>query len=153
LIVGDGAKRTYVEAQVEEKQLANVVLLPYQPRSRVPDIYATADLCLVPLMEGTAKTTVPSKLYTIMASGRPALVAVDEDSDLVQTVQDAQCGIAVKPDDADALLQGIQQAFENRVRFREFGQNGREYAEKHLSRQAIGERYHMLIEELMRTHR
>ncbi len=148
LIVGDGARRSYVEAQVSDRQLTNVRLLPYQPRSRVPDIYATADLCLVPLMEGTAQTTVPSKLYTIMASGRPALVAVDEDSDLVQTVRDAQCGIAVKPDDAGALRQAIRQARENPAELQAFGRNGRRYAELHLSRRAVSAQYHRLIETL-----
>ncbi|HEX3050388.1 MAG TPA: glycosyltransferase family 4 protein [Aggregatilineaceae bacterium] len=149
LIVGDGARRSHVEARVREQHLNNVKVLAYQPRSRVPDIYAMSDLCLVPLMTGTAKTTIPSKLYTIMASGRPALVAVDEESDLVQTVKDAQSGIAVKPDDIDALLQGIQQAFENQQKFAELGQNGRWYVERYLSRQAVSAQYHKLIQEIM----
>jgi len=152
LIVGAGARRSHVETQVQERQLTNVKLLPYQPRSRVPDIYATSDLCLVPLMAGTAKTTVPSKLYTIMASGRPALVAVDEDSDLVQTVQNSQCGIAVMPDDVEALQHGIQQAFENQREFQELGRNGRRYAEQHLSRRAVSEQYHELIQKLTGAH-
>ncbi len=141
-----------MEAQVKEQNLPNVKLLPYQPRGRVPEIYATSDLCLVPLMAGTAKTTVPSKLFTIMASGRPALVAVDEDSDIVQSVINAKCGLAVKPDDADALMQGIRQAFENREEFRQFGQNGRQYVVQHLSRQAVSDQYHDLMLRLTNSH-
>jgi colanic acid biosynthesis glycosyl transferase WcaI len=152
LVVGDGARRSYIETQIRQQQLANMKLLPYQPRSRVPDIYATSDICLVPLMAGTAKTTVPSKLYTIMASGRPALVAVDEDSDLVQTVKNARCGIAVKPDDAEALKRGIQDAFDNPELFGEMGRNGRQYAERHLSRRAVSEQYYELIQQITDAH-
>lgn len=152
LIVGDGARRSHVEAQVRQHRLANVTLLPYQPRSRVPDIYATSDLCLVPLMAGTAKTTLPSKLYTIMASGRPALVAADEDSDLVHTLKKARCGIAVKPDDVEALYNGIRQAFENREALQDWGRNGHEYARKHLSRCAVSEQYHKLIQQIVGVH-
>ena len=152
LVVGDGVRRSRIETQVREQQLINVKLLPYQPRSRVPDIYATSDLCLVPLMAGTAKTTVPSKLYTIMASGRPALVAVDEDSDLVQTVRNAQCGIVVRPDDTDALLNGIRQAFSNQVPLRNLGRNGRSYVEQHLSRRVVSEQYHALIQQVVGAH-
>ncbi|MBN1679022.1 MAG: glycosyltransferase family 4 protein [Anaerolineae bacterium] len=152
LIVGDGARRSYLETTIRQQQRDNVNLLPYQPRSRVPDIYATSDLCLVPLMGGTAQTTVPSKLYTIMASGRPALVAVDDDSDLVQTVKRARCGIAVRPDDADALENAIRQAFSQQDVFHTYGQNGRRYVEHHLSRAAISAQYHALIESLVNQH-
>jgi colanic acid biosynthesis glycosyl transferase WcaI len=148
LIVGDGARRSYVETQVRERQLSNVRLLPYQPRGRVPDIYATSDVCLVPLMAGTAKTTVPSKLFTIMASERPALVAVDEDSDLARTVKEVDCGMVVPPDDADALEAAIRDAFKNQDKMRGLGENGRRYVEGNLSRQHISRQYHELFEAL-----
>ena len=150
LIVGDGARRAYVAEQVGALSLTNVILLPYQPRSRVPEIYATADVGLVPLMEGTAQTTVPSKLYTIMASARPALVAVDAESDLVETVHKAQCGLVIPPDDVDALISGIVQMYEQRACFRELGENGRRYVEQNMARAVISDRYHALFVDLTR---
>ncbi len=148
LIVGDGVRRDYVAQQIQNLALQNVVLLPYQPRSRVPDIYATADLGLVPLMAGTSQTTLPSKLYTIMASGRPVLAAVDADSDIVQTVEAAQCGLSVPPDDPNALESGIGSAFKQQETFRAFGQNGRHYMETIFSRIVVSEEYHRLIEQV-----
>ncbi|MHB8624649.1 MAG: glycosyltransferase family 4 protein [Aggregatilineales bacterium] len=153
LIVGDGVRRQYVAEQIKQRALANVVLLPYQPRSRVPDIYATADLGLVPLMTGTAQTTLPSKLYTIMASGRPVLVAVDAESDIVETVETAQCGLWVPPDNADALELGIRQAFGQQDAFRVFGENGRRHVDSHFSRAAVGEQYDLLIHQVAESRR
>jgi len=148
LIVGDGARRAQVEATIAEKHFANVTVLPYQPRSVVPNIYATGDLHLVPLMAGTARTTIPSKIYTIMASGRPALVSVDLDSELVSIVETANCGITTPPDDADALEAGILKAYTERKTFEQYGENGRRYIEQHYSRKAIGARYHELVLQL-----
>lgn len=148
LIVGDGARRAEIAEMIARKRTPNVILVPYQPRSVVPFIYATANLCLVPLMRGTAKTTIPSKIYTIMASGRPVLVSVDEDSELVSIVKQAACGISVPPDDADALEEALRYAFEHLSMMQSFGGNGRRYAESHYSRQAVSSQYHQLIEVL-----
>lgn len=145
LIVGDGARRQYVEEQITRLELRNVTLLPYQPRSEVPFIYAAADISLVPLMKGTAHTTIPSKIYSIMASGRPVLVAVDPDSDIVRLVQHANCGIIVPPDDADALEQAIRQAYSDQTKLKQLGLNGREYVVAHFSRAAISKQYDDLI--------
>lgn len=149
LIVGDGARRDYVAEQIAQRQLTNVTLLPYQPRSQVPYIYASADLSLVPLMRGTAKTTIPSKIFTIMASGRPVLVAVDEDSDLVALVRAAVCGVTVPPDDATALETAIRRAYAERELYRLYGENGRRYVENHYSRQVVSRQYHDLFQALV----
>lgn len=145
LIVGDGARRAELETLVKTRNLTNIRLLPYQPRSRVPDIYATASVGLVPLMAGNARTTLPSKLYTIMATGCPALVAVDLDSDIVKTVQAAACGLTIPPDDADALVLALQQAYDNPAMLKTYGENGRRYALENYSRQVVAEQYHALV--------
>lgn len=152
LIVGDGVQREYIANKVKQLQLQNVLMLPYQPRSRVNDIYATADLGLVPLMAGTAKTTLPSKLYTIMASGTPALVSVDMDSDIVDTVKAANGGVAVPPDDSEKLVTRILDAYKNRAQFDEYGKNARAYVEENFSRQVISEKYDELIKSLVTDH-
>ncbi|MBC7811901.1 MAG: glycosyltransferase family 4 protein [Burkholderiales bacterium] len=151
LIVGDGARRQYVQEQIANLSLKNITLLPYQPRSEVPFIYAAADISLVPLMAGTAQTTIPSKIYTIMASGRPALVSVDVDSELVWIVEQANCGIAVPPDDADTMEAGIRRVFAEQEFFKACGINGRHYVEKHFSRRAVSEQFNNLITHITTT--
>jgi glycosyltransferase involved in cell wall biosynthesis len=149
VIVGDGVRRADLAEQIAQEQLTQVLLLPYQPRSRVPDIYASADLGLVPLMAGTAETTLPSKLYTIMAAGRPVLAAVDAESDIIHTVQQANCGYTIAPDDAQALHEAILHAYANRDQLAALGQNGRQYVESHFQRSAISQQYHRLLQQLV----
>ena len=89
LIVGDGARRSWLREQLARETLENVQLLPYQPRSVVPLIYASSDLCLVTMKRDTTRDTFPSKIYTIMAAGRPALVSADADSELAWLIEEA----------------------------------------------------------------
>lgn len=145
LIVGDGVQRNHVAKMIKEKKQSNVILQPYQPSNRVPDIYATADVGLVPLMTGNAHVTLPSKLYTIMATGTAALVAVDLDSDIVSVVQDNEAGIAVPPDDAQSLAKAVRILFEDSIKCRQYGENGRNVALSKYSRDIISKQYSDLL--------
>lgn len=148
VIIGDGTRRGWLEAQLAENPLPNVMLLPYQPRSVVPHIYATSDLCLVPLKRGTAQETFPSKIYNIMAAGRAVVASADLDSELSWVVEQAGCGWAVPPDDPHALAMVIEQAYRAREQLPGMGSRGRDYVVKHHSRQAVARQYDALIREL-----
>ena len=145
VIVGDGTRRAWLAEQLAANPLPNLVLLPYQPRSTVPQMYAAGDLCLVPLKRGTAQETFPSKIYTIMGAGRAVVAAADADSELAWVVQQSGCGWAVPPDDACALAQTIEQAYHSRQELDQMGAQGRAYVVEHHSRRAVAERYDQLI--------
>lgn len=149
LIVGDGARRAWLEAQITQRKLANVTLLPYQPRSVVPQIYASSDVCLVPLKKGTAQETLPSKIYTIMAAARPVLVSADPDSELAWIVKEADCGWSVPPDDAEALASVIADVYHHRAELHRKGKNGRDFVLACHSRRAVVEQYHQLIQRIV----
>ena len=77
LFIGDGNRRPALEAMVAARGLANVRFLPFQPRDQLRWTYASSDLCLVSLKPGLAGYIVPSKLYPILAAGRPYVAAVE----------------------------------------------------------------------------
>jgi len=145
LIVGNGARRDWLATQIAEGGLQNVRLLPYQPHGVVPDLYASSDVGLVPLRQGTAQSTFPSKIYTVMAAGRPTIVAADPDSELACIVDQAQCGVAVLPGDPVKLAEAVRKAFLHREALRDMGQNGRQYVLQNHSPEAIARQYHQLI--------
>jgi colanic acid biosynthesis glycosyl transferase WcaI len=147
LIVGDGAKRSWLEAEVSRGDHSNVKVLPYQHRSVVPLIYGSSDVCLVPLKKGTAHGTFPSKIYTIMAAGRGVITAADEDSELTWVTKESGCGWAIPPDDEIALARAIEQAYHERSRLMEMGQRGRAYVLQNHSRSAITRQYDAVIRE------
>jgi colanic acid biosynthesis glycosyl transferase WcaI len=148
VIIGDGARRGWLEEQLARDRLPNLTLLPYQPRSVVPQIYASSDLCLVPLKRGTAQETFPSKIYTIMAAGRPVVASTDADSELAWVVAEADCGWAVPPDDPVSLAAALREAYYRRTELANLGQNGRDYVMAHHSRAAVAAQYDALIREI-----
>jgi colanic acid biosynthesis glycosyl transferase WcaI len=103
LITGGGAKADAVRASVQEQGLESFFFQSYQPAELLSDSLAAADVHFVSLLPALEGLIVPSKLYGILAAGRPVLFIGDTTSELAKLVRDHQCGIAVSVGDSDAL--------------------------------------------------
>ena len=108
LFIGDGNRRAALEDLVRTRRLDNVRFLPYQPRDQMRWTYASSDLCLVSLKPGLAGYIVPSKLYPILAAGRPYIAAVEAISEVAALTERHRCGVVVTPGDATQLAAEIQ---------------------------------------------
>lgn len=107
LFIGDGNRRPALEAMATARALTNVRFLPFQPRDQLRWTYSSSDLCLVSLKPGLAGYIVPSKLYPILAAGRPYVAAVESASEVAALTARHECGVVVTPGDADALAAQI----------------------------------------------
>ena len=116
VMVGDGARRAALEAAAARRGLANIVFLPYQPREAMRDSYAAADVFLVSLRAGLSGFIVPSKVYSIIAAGKPFIAAIEEDSEAVAIAREHGCGEVVPPGDDEALARAIQALADNPAR-------------------------------------
>lgn len=153
LIVGNGAARPSLEARAREMALSNVRFLPFQPKEEVARMYASADVSLVLLRKGLGAESVPSKVYTIMASARPVLAAVDAGSETDRLIREAQCGVVVPPEDASALAQAIRQLRVHAQARADMGRRGREHVVAYYSPQAVAQQYERLLNEVVRGRR
>lgn len=100
LFIGDGSRRQMLEDAVRDRNLSNVRFLPFQPRDQLRWTYASSDVCLVSLKPGLAGYIVPSKLYPILAAGRPYLAAVESLSEVAALTERHRCGVVIPPGDA-----------------------------------------------------
>jgi glycosyltransferase involved in cell wall biosynthesis len=107
LFIGDGNRRGELEAAVAARGLTNVRSLPYQPRDQLRWTYASSDVCLVSLKPGLAGYIVPSKLYPILAAGRPYIAAVEKMSEVAALTERHRCGVLVEPGDAVEMAEAI----------------------------------------------
>lgn len=148
VIVGNGSREGVLKAKVGDMNLRNVLFLPFQPREYVPYIFAAADISLILLKQGIANNSIPSKVYTIMASARPAIAAVDEGSDTWKLIQKNRCGLCVRPNDPKALYGAILKLYQDFDLRYEYGENGRENVMAMYDRRIIGEQYHHLVERI-----
>ena len=149
LIVGNGVTKPGLLRQAEEMGLKNVCFLPFQPREAVPELYAVSDLCLVPLRRGITQDSVPSKVYTIMAAGKPMVATVDEGSDTWQFIQNTGCGLVVPPEDPRALAQAVLTLYQDQALGHALGHSGREQVEQDFTPQAAARKYAELLEKVV----
>lgn len=145
LIVGEGAAKEGLVRLAREMGLSNVRFLPFQAAERVPDVYASSDLCLVTLKRGIAQSSVPSKVYTIMAAERPILAAVDEGSDTWELVLKTGCGICVPPEEPLLMSQAVLKLYQERRLSEEMGRRGRMAVENRFTPQAAAQSYASLL--------
>ncbi len=107
VFVGDGASRTMLIEETTRRGLQNVKFLHYQPRERLPEVLASADISLVSLQHGIGSGSLPSKTYSIFASGRPLLISVDEGSEPWRLVEQAGAGLCIPPENPTSLSAAI----------------------------------------------
>ena len=127
LIVGSGSADAEVRRAASES--GQVKIIPFQPERILPEVLAVADVSVVPLREGLTRYCVPSKFYSITASGRAVAAALDPDSDVARWIDELDCGFRVDPGDAEGLARGILALSRDRARARRQGANGRSFAE------------------------
>jgi glycosyltransferase involved in cell wall biosynthesis len=103
LFIGDGNRRPALEDAARVRGLSNVRFLPFQPRDQLRWTYASADVCLISLKPGLAGYIVPSKLYPVLAAGRPYIAAVESTSEVAAIAGADGGGVLAEPGDAAAL--------------------------------------------------
>ena len=108
LIIGSGAKMEALKRGVVARALVNFRFLPLQPRDALEDSLAAADLHLVSLLPTLEGLIVPSKLYGILAAGRPLIFIGDGDGDIGRVIRRAQCGGTVTVGDAKGLADSLR---------------------------------------------
>jgi glycosyltransferase involved in cell wall biosynthesis len=119
--VGDGAKKNDLQEMARRRDLRNVTFLPFQPRETMDQSYATADVSVIALKRGLAGVIVPSKTYSVLASGRACIAVVEPDCEAADIVERARCGYVVTPGDAASLRLRILELADHRERAADMG--------------------------------
>jgi glycosyltransferase involved in cell wall biosynthesis len=143
-VVGDGARRQTLQDEASRRGLANIRFFPYQPKELLHESFAAADAFLVSLKPGLEGYIVPSKLYGILASGRPFVAAVDPSCEAATIAFEHQCGTVAVPGDVDALVGAIATLYDDPAGARVMGENARRAAMRYDRRAAV-QKYHDLF--------
>jgi colanic acid biosynthesis glycosyl transferase WcaI len=151
LIVGTGARASHVTELAQRSADNRIHFLPYQPRSRLSELLSSADIHFLGLSPGLSGYIVPSRLYGILAAGRPVLASVEAGSEPGMLVQQVGCGIVVPPDRPDLVARAIREFASGRHDLAAMGQKGRAYIEAHGSRKSAVTRYGQLLDSVRRS--
>lgn len=105
-IVGSGAELKKLKDKVINLNLKNVIFTDKIPREDIPSAIRSSDAVLVHLRNTELfKTVIPSKIFEIMALEKPILMGVAGEA--LNIVNKAHAGVAIMPESAESLLDGI----------------------------------------------
>jgi colanic acid biosynthesis glycosyl transferase WcaI len=148
VLTGDGPDRARVTALSESLGLENLQICGSIPRDRTRAFYNACDVCLVPLAPiDIFQETVPSKIFEIMACGRPIVASLSGEA--ARIVTESECGLVAPPGRPEEIAGVIRQvaAVTDEVRG-ELGRNGRRYVTAHYERTTLAARYLDLLERV-----
>ena len=147
VVVGDGAARPDLEHAMDRASVRNMLLVPFQDRDRVVDIYATADVCVSPMRTGFSYFTVPSKVLTAMAAARVVVASAEADTDTARLLTESSGGIVIEPESPTALVAAIHWVRQRPDWMREMGRGARQWVVEFYGRDAILAIYDSLVRE------
>jgi putative colanic acid biosynthesis glycosyltransferase WcaI len=124
VFVGEGAQKPKLQAAAGG--LRNVRFLPFFPASKIPSVLAAADAHIITVKHGLEGVVVPSKLYGILAAGKPVLGLVPEWSDVDRIVNEAGCGYVACPlDGLEEFIEAVRELSNDPERLRRMGEAAR----------------------------
>jgi glycosyltransferase involved in cell wall biosynthesis len=147
LVVGEGAEKETLKQLVSQKRLENVGIFPGQPRTRIPTIISSSDVCLVLLKESELfKTVIPTKMLEFMACGRAVVAAVEGEA--ARLLTEANAGICIQPGDVNGVVESIRSLEHAPLLCQHLGDHGREFIMKNLTREGTALRYLSLLQQI-----
>jgi colanic acid biosynthesis glycosyl transferase WcaI len=144
LFIGAGAKRSWLVEQ--SHGLSNVTILPARPRSDEPSFLRAGDVAVMAFVPGMAGVGVPSRLYNILAAGRPVIAAVDSTSEPALVIDEEKVGWLVTPGDAAGLASAILAARADPSHLAEMGLRAISAVLRQYTLPQIAEAYRTMIE-------
>lgn len=129
LFVGSGGRRGYLEAEIANRALSNVVVHDWIPRDQAADMHSASDAVVISLIPGMRGVSVPSRLYNALASGRPIFAACEEGSEVALVVEEEGVGWVIRPGDVDGFVAAIREALAHPEELKRKGELARKAAE------------------------
>lgn len=150
-LIGMGVKKQWVVDQKNTLNLRKLHILDYQPRHLMPAILAYSDLqyiFMTPEQEGMG---FPSKVYTIMACGRPLLVCSGEKTPIVNFLNPIGCAKIVTNHDleqkTDEMAQWLRTITGDKLR--EMGCKGKDIIKAKYTKEIVTKQYVDLVNSLI----
>lgn len=153
ILFGSGSRAEWIAREIDARGLSNLCLGGRVPADDMPGLYAQSSVLLLTLVDDPELSqTVPSKLQSYLAAGRPVIAAVNGEA--AEIVAEAGCGITCPADDPAALAQAIRRLKGMSAADREaMGEAGRAYFEAHYKPELLATQLVGLFEELKRKGR
>jgi colanic acid biosynthesis glycosyl transferase WcaI len=148
ILAGDGSQRPQLVALARRYQLRNLRFLPVQPVEYFSSLLAAADILLLNQRASVTSMSLPSKLTSYMAAGRPIVAAVQADSEAAVEIRAAGAGMICPPGNPAAILQAVRKLANDPLLRTQLGSSGQNYCRKELTSQQLLPQWVSFVERL-----
>ena len=129
VVVSEGAGPDWLVQRKAELGIANLTILPFQPMALYPEVLGASDILLAMIGREAAGFSVPSKILSYLAAGRPVVASIAADNDAAATIRAADAGIVVEPGDIAGFCDGVRRLIADTTACRRLGRNAHVYAQ------------------------
>ena len=147
--VGEGIRKQAMVQACRLQRLDNIQFLPFQPRERVAEVHSAANVMLLTMQPESSDASVPSKLISYMAAGRPVICSAPRATTGSQIVVEGDAGLVTKPGDAVAIAEAIEHLITHTAEAERMGRNARTYFEQHMTIDHAYGRFTALLQEVL----
>ena len=153
VLVGGGAQKEHIATRISQESLGNVSLFEFFPKEAYADLLASADVSLVTLEPGMEGLCVPSKLYSILASGRPVVAAVSPRSEVARVIDESQLGRHLTQGDSEQMVSVLTFLADNPAEVERMGRNARQALEDKYALDVLARKYRAVLHEAALTRK
>lgn len=150
-IVGEPKAIAKLKQHCETHGADNVKLMPFQPREKLPEMLAAADVGLIVQKRNVVSFNMPSKTQVLLASGRAVIASVPSTGSAAKAIEKSNGGIVVEPENPEALADQILELYHDSELTARLGKQGRQYAIDRYSFEQALNQYEALFEKVVRT--
>ena len=149
VVVSEGSVATRLAQDATTLGLDNLVVLPFQPMDMYSQLLGTGDIALAMVGEEAAAFSVPSKILSYLAAGKPVVAAIASSNDAARMIVEADAGIVVAPDDVTAFIDQVLILADNPGLRASLGRRGRAFADNNFAIDGIAGRFEVLFSRLL----
>jgi glycosyltransferase involved in cell wall biosynthesis len=147
VVASEGVGADWLKQQCDGIESDSIMILPFQPYEALSNMLGSADVLVALIEPGAAKFSVPSKVLSYMAAGRPVLVSAPMDSFVSRLVKNVGAGLVATPDASDDFVNAAT-ALAGQIELRkECASNARRYAEENFDLQKIADRFLAIFQQ------
>jgi colanic acid biosynthesis glycosyl transferase WcaI len=128
VIVGEAKGLQRLQQECQDIGADNVLLLPFQPREKLPEMLAAADVGLVVQKKNVISFNMPSKIQVLLASGRALVASVPDNGTAARAIKQSGGGVVVTPEDSQALATAVLDLYQHPEKVKTLGYNSRQFA-------------------------
>lgn len=149
VIFGNGSEEESIKKLGAD--LSNLSIFDLQSIERVSEVYSMGDVAIIPCKPGTGGSGMPSKTWTIMATGTPIIASFDLGGEMEQMMREADCGFCAEAGNAEKLSDAILELYDDFERKVKMGLDARNYVEEYACKEICVRQYIEDIESFKRT--